>query len=217
MPVARGTGVYLAFAGWFAALPHRYKIMIAGNHDFAFETCAAAAEALVPAGVTYLRDAATIIEMGVDSQRCRGTDDPWASARRSRYRGGGASGARGVRGPFGSAGFATRAAAARVWAHTRSVRVDGAAGTKVRERVQLRCGLSAGECADCGRPLTRGRGGRIEVGDRRWSNGRGGAMSDGRSAVPQFPSLFAVTRFAGLGPTRYLERVLTQASRSTHT
>ena len=54
--------MYLAFAGWFAALPHRHKIMIAGNHDFAFETRSAAAEALVPAGVTYLRDAATISE-----------------------------------------------------------------------------------------------------------------------------------------------------------
>ena len=57
----RGTlGEIGAFVEWFAALPHRYKIMIAGNHDFAFETRAAAAEALVPAGVTYLRDAATI-------------------------------------------------------------------------------------------------------------------------------------------------------------
>ena len=59
----RGTlGEIEAFVEWFAALPHRHKIMIAGNHDFAFETSAAAAEALVPEGVTYLRDAATIIE-----------------------------------------------------------------------------------------------------------------------------------------------------------
>ena len=34
--------------------------------------------------------------MDVDSQRCSGAGHPWASARRSRYRGGGASGARGV-------------------------------------------------------------------------------------------------------------------------
>lgn len=46
------------FLAWFSALPHRHKIFIAGNHDFGFEREAAAAEALVPAGVTYLRDSA---------------------------------------------------------------------------------------------------------------------------------------------------------------
>lgn len=50
------------FLGWFGALPHQHKVFIAGNHDFGFEREAAAAEALVPAGVTYLRDNAIEIE-----------------------------------------------------------------------------------------------------------------------------------------------------------
>lgn len=51
-----------AFFEWFQALPHRHKIVIAGNHDFAFERAAAQAEALVPPNVTYLRDAG--VEIG---------------------------------------------------------------------------------------------------------------------------------------------------------
>lgn len=51
-----------AFFEWFAALPYPHKIVIAGNHDFALERQARAAEALVPDGVTYLRDAATVVE-----------------------------------------------------------------------------------------------------------------------------------------------------------
>jgi predicted phosphodiesterase len=44
------------FFEWFGGLPHRHKVVIAGNHDFAFERQAARAEALVPPGVVYLRD-----------------------------------------------------------------------------------------------------------------------------------------------------------------
>lgn len=41
---------------WLAALPHRHKVCVAGNHDWAFERHPVEAEALVPPGVTYLRD-----------------------------------------------------------------------------------------------------------------------------------------------------------------
>jgi len=50
------------FLTWFGALPHRHKVFVAGNHDFAFERQPAAAQALVPAGVSYLRDSGTEIE-----------------------------------------------------------------------------------------------------------------------------------------------------------
>ncbi|MBI3568129.1 MAG: metallophosphatase domain-containing protein [Gemmatimonadetes bacterium] len=54
----RGTLEELAvFLAWFQAQPHRAKLLIAGNHDWAFERQAAVAEALVPQGITYLRDA----------------------------------------------------------------------------------------------------------------------------------------------------------------
>lgn len=59
----RGTLPELArFFTWFAALPHRHKVVIAGNHDFALERQPALAEALVPPGVIYLRDAAAWID-----------------------------------------------------------------------------------------------------------------------------------------------------------
>jgi predicted phosphodiesterase len=46
-----------AFFEWFRTLPHPHKIVIAGNHDFAFERTPAQAEALVPPNVVYLKDA----------------------------------------------------------------------------------------------------------------------------------------------------------------
>lgn len=51
-----------AFFDWLAPLPHRHKVVVAGNHDFAFQDQATDAEALVPAGVTYLNDSGTVIE-----------------------------------------------------------------------------------------------------------------------------------------------------------
>jgi Icc-related predicted phosphoesterase len=51
-----------SFFDWFAGLSHRHKVVVAGNHDFAFQDRSAEAEALVPAGVTYLKDSGTIIE-----------------------------------------------------------------------------------------------------------------------------------------------------------
>lgn len=53
------------FVRWFAALPHRHKVFIAGNHDFCFEREAAAARAMVAAegpGVVYLEDSGATIE-----------------------------------------------------------------------------------------------------------------------------------------------------------
>lgn len=39
---------------WIGRLPHPYKVVIAGNHDRAFQRQPEAARALIPAGVTYL-------------------------------------------------------------------------------------------------------------------------------------------------------------------
>jgi predicted phosphohydrolase len=52
----------VAFFEWFGTLPHRHKVVIAGNHDFGFERMAEQAEALVPANVIYLRDAGCEVE-----------------------------------------------------------------------------------------------------------------------------------------------------------
>lgn len=50
------------FMRWFAGLQHRHKICIAGNHDRIFELQPAVAASLIPVSVTYLEDAACIIE-----------------------------------------------------------------------------------------------------------------------------------------------------------
>src|SRR5262245_43903040 len=60
----------LAFQ-WLAGLPHRHKVVIAGNHDFALELAAEEAEALVPEGVHYLLDA------GVEIDGLRIWGSPW--------------------------------------------------------------------------------------------------------------------------------------------
>src|SRR5687768_11682443 len=42
---------------WLKSLPHRHKLLVAGNHDFLFEDEAPAAEQLTrEAGLIYLRD-----------------------------------------------------------------------------------------------------------------------------------------------------------------
>ncbi len=46
---------------WLADLPHQHKIIIAGNHDFAFEDHTEAAQSLVPSNMTYLCDQGTVI------------------------------------------------------------------------------------------------------------------------------------------------------------
>ncbi len=60
-----------AFFDWFGGLPHRHKVVIAGNHDFGFERRAPEAEALVPDGVIYLRDS------GVEIEGLRLYGSPW--------------------------------------------------------------------------------------------------------------------------------------------
>ena len=53
----------LDFYDWFAAQPHPYKVMIAGNHDFYFEkTPAAEMEADMPSNIIYLNDSGIEIE-----------------------------------------------------------------------------------------------------------------------------------------------------------
>lgn len=57
-------------ADWLRSLPHRNKVIIAGNHDFAFQRSPAEARALF-AGLTYLEDE----EVTLDGVRIYGS--PW--------------------------------------------------------------------------------------------------------------------------------------------
>ena len=52
-----------AFARWFAAQPHRFKILVAGNHDFLFEENSAAARSLLSDAIIYLEDAACALDV----------------------------------------------------------------------------------------------------------------------------------------------------------
>jgi len=45
-----------AFLHWFAGQPHPHKILVAGNHDFAFQDHRSEARKLVPPGIAYLED-----------------------------------------------------------------------------------------------------------------------------------------------------------------
>jgi predicted phosphodiesterase len=49
------------FTSWLATLPHRVKVVVAGNHDFLFERDPARARALVT-GATYLEDSGVSID-----------------------------------------------------------------------------------------------------------------------------------------------------------
>src|ERR1043165_6468045 len=51
-----------AAAEWIASLPHRHKVIVAGNHDWAFAREPAAARALVGDAAIYLEDAGATIE-----------------------------------------------------------------------------------------------------------------------------------------------------------
>lgn len=51
-----------AFNQWFASLPHKHKIFIAGNHDRLFERDNDAARSLLNKRVVYLQD--SFIEIG---------------------------------------------------------------------------------------------------------------------------------------------------------
>jgi Icc-related predicted phosphoesterase len=58
----RGTRSELArVAEWLRSLPHRHKVIVAGNHDFAFQRTPEEARALFH-GLTYLEDEAVTLE-----------------------------------------------------------------------------------------------------------------------------------------------------------
>jgi calcineurin-like phosphoesterase family protein len=61
---ASGTDSEVAAAAkWLGSLPHRHKIVIAGNHDWLFERQPTRAAALLrSAGVTYLQDSGTSVD-----------------------------------------------------------------------------------------------------------------------------------------------------------
>jgi Icc-related predicted phosphoesterase len=51
------------FLNWFSAQPHRYKVFIAGNHDFFFEKeDTYVIQKLIPDNIIYLNDSAAMIE-----------------------------------------------------------------------------------------------------------------------------------------------------------
>ena len=58
-----GTGAITDFMTWFSGLEQfKYKIVVAGNHDWLFERNNVLARELVPDNVTYLEDEEVIIE-----------------------------------------------------------------------------------------------------------------------------------------------------------
>lgn len=50
------------FSAWFSSLPHKHKIMIAGNHDFAFEHNKSLAQSFLHPSIVYLQDSGVEIE-----------------------------------------------------------------------------------------------------------------------------------------------------------
>jgi predicted phosphohydrolase len=51
-----------SFLKWMDALPHRYKLLTAGNHDFPFQKEASRSELLrLAPSITYLQDSGTTI------------------------------------------------------------------------------------------------------------------------------------------------------------
>lgn len=51
------------FLAWFSSLPHKYKIFVAGNHDWLYETNNRYARLLTASfNIKYLQDSSTIIE-----------------------------------------------------------------------------------------------------------------------------------------------------------
>ena len=60
----RGTKTEVVdFLGWFSAQPHRYKVFIAGNHDFLFEKeSSSEIRKMLPDNLIYLNDSQIVIE-----------------------------------------------------------------------------------------------------------------------------------------------------------
>jgi Icc-related predicted phosphoesterase len=64
------------FSRWFAAQPHRFKILIAGNHDFLFEENNAIARSLLSEETIYLEDSGCELDVAqADSLREHLPDD----------------------------------------------------------------------------------------------------------------------------------------------
>lgn len=55
-------GEIVLFNEWFANLPHKHKIFVAGNHDWLFETNNSAARKLLDDKIVYLQDSAVEVE-----------------------------------------------------------------------------------------------------------------------------------------------------------
>tara|TARA_R100001369_G_scaffold92902_1_gene141183 strand:+ start:102 stop:728 length:627 start_codon:yes stop_codon:yes gene_type:complete len=51
-----------SFLKWYSALPYKYKILIAGNHDFYLENNKENLKAIIPDNVYYLEDSGITIE-----------------------------------------------------------------------------------------------------------------------------------------------------------
>jgi len=47
---------------WFSRLPHRHKVCIGGNHDWAFDLQPALAAKLIPEGIHYLQDSGCVLD-----------------------------------------------------------------------------------------------------------------------------------------------------------
>ena len=52
----------IAFNKWFANLPHRHKIFVAGNHDWLFETNNRYARSLLDSSIYYLQDSSVEVQ-----------------------------------------------------------------------------------------------------------------------------------------------------------
>lgn len=52
----------IAFNKWFASLPHQFKIFVAGNHDWLFETNNSYARILLDPKIIYLQDSFVEVE-----------------------------------------------------------------------------------------------------------------------------------------------------------
>lgn len=51
-----------SFLKWYAYLPYKYKIFIAGNHDFMFQDYPTESKELIPEGIIYLENSSVVIE-----------------------------------------------------------------------------------------------------------------------------------------------------------
>lgn len=52
----------LLFSEWFRSLPHRYKVFVAGNHDWGFQRTPQRAVEALGEGVHYLQDSEVVLE-----------------------------------------------------------------------------------------------------------------------------------------------------------